>query len=114
MNQDLQNFNILLEKDTKLQEKVKSAAENYGGEKTQKAIYTNVLIPIAEEAGFHFTWEDIQEYALQISSSIQDLNGDEMDQVAGAGVTSSIENDDDWDRKNCPCIGHPYCHTAAW
>ena len=34
MNQDLQKFSDLLEKDTALQEKIKAAAENYTGEKT--------------------------------------------------------------------------------
>ena len=80
MNQDLQKFIELLKSDDTLQEKMRSAAEKYEGDQTAEAVFRNLLLPIAEKKGYHFTWEDYQEYVKQ---ETKELNPDEMDQVAG-------------------------------
>ena len=94
MNQDFQKFIDLLQTDTELQEKMKAASENYTGEQTQEALFQNLVIPAAEEAGFQFTWDDFLEYVEQEKEELRGLELDEMDQVAGGfdgvGVTACI------------------------
>lgn len=80
MNQDTKRFIELLNTDETLRDKLKSAAEKYEGEQDPETIFQNIFLPIAEEAGCHFTWEDFQEYVMQ---GTKELNLDEMDKVAG-------------------------------
>lgn len=83
MNQDVQKFLDALKDDKSLQEKMKHATEAYEGERTQEAVFHGLISRVAEEAGFHFTWDDFQEYVKQEAENAQQLNADEMDQVAG-------------------------------
>ena len=84
MNQDLQKFIDLLKTDKSLQEKMAAAAKNYTGEQKPEAAFQYVILPIAEEAGCHFTWEDYQQY-MQVA--VKELDPDEMEQVAGGDKT---------------------------
>ena len=84
MNQDVKKFIDLLKADESLQEKMSAAVNNYTGEQTPEAAFQNVVLPIAEEAGCHFTWEDYQKY---LQEETKDLDLDEMDQVAGGDST---------------------------
>ena len=83
MNQDLKKFVDLLKTDEALLERMTSASESYTGETNPEAVFQNLFLPIAEEAGCHFTWEEFQEYAEQEVSAIKEMNLDEMDQVSG-------------------------------
>ena len=83
MNKDAERFMELLKTDKALQDKLAAAAESYAGDKTQEDVFQNVTLPVAEEAGFHFTFDELREYLLQQKDSVQTLDLDEMDQVAG-------------------------------
>lgn len=80
MNQDVQKFIEKLKTDEELRKKLESAAKNYTGEKTPEAVFENLVQPIAKEAGFSFTADECREYE---NSQVQNLNLDEMEQVAG-------------------------------
>ena len=88
MNKDTEKFIELLKTDKALQDKIAEAAANYTGENSQEAVFQNITLPIAEEAGFHFTFDELQEYILQQNDDVQTLENDEMDQVAGGGGVS--------------------------
>ena len=88
MNKDTVKFMELLKTDKALQDKLAAAAESYDGDKTQEAVFQNVTLPVAEEAGFHFTFEELREYLQQQSNDVQTLDPDEMDQVAGGSGDS--------------------------
>jgi len=83
MKQDVQKFIDLLTADVSLQEKMKSTAEKYEGEQTQEAVFQEVVSPFAEEAGYHFTWEEYKEYMTDEAAKAKELDLDEMDQVNG-------------------------------
>ena len=87
MNQDLQKFLELLKTDKDLQEKMKASAENYTGEKSQEDVFRNLILPAAEKAGFHFSWEEYQEALKQEISNVQKMDLDELSQVAGGDTT---------------------------
>ena len=61
-----------------------AAVNNYTGEQTPEAAFQNVVSPITEEAGCHFTWEDYQKY---LQEEVKSLDLDEMAQVAGGSST---------------------------
>ena len=83
MNQNIEKFIELLKTDEALQKKIKDAGANYTGEKTPEALFRNLVFPAAEEAGVPFTFEEYEEYTKQYSEEIQNLDLDEMNQVAG-------------------------------
>ena len=58
---------------------MKSASEKFMSEQ-KHAAFQNVVRPVAEEAGCHFTWEEYQEY---VKREVKELDQDEMEQVAG-------------------------------
>ena len=77
MKQDVQRFLELLKNDPALQEKLK-AAGSFNSKEAQKVFEESVL-PIAEEAGLHFTFDDLKAYFGQM----KELDLEEMDEVAG-------------------------------
>ncbi|MBQ9030241.1 MAG: Nif11-like leader peptide family natural product precursor [Parasporobacterium sp.] len=90
MNKDAERFMELLKTDKALQDKIAAAAESYAGDKTQEAVFQNVTLPVAEEAGFHFTFDELEEYLVQQKGSVQTLDMDEMDQVAGGTMGGGV------------------------
>ena len=79
MNQEVQKFINTLKTDKALQEKMQAATAKFMAEQ-ELAAFQNVVRPVAEEAGCHFTWEEYQEY---VKREVKELDQDEMDQVAG-------------------------------
>lgn len=65
---------------------MKSGAEKYYGEQTPEAVFQNLISPLAEEAGCHFTWEEYKEYMTNEANLTQELNLDEMEQVGGGST----------------------------
>ncbi len=64
--ENAKKFMELLSKDEELQKQVKTATENYLGgiEKADgKALFEAVILPIAKEAGYEFSFEDAEELA---------------------------------------------------
>ena len=78
MNHDVQNFIELMKTNETLQQKLMTALEHYDGEETPEAAFQNLIVPLAEEAGYQITWKECQEYM-----AAHELNQEEMDQVAG-------------------------------
>ena len=75
-------FIEILNKDEELQKKVKAATEAYTGDKTdEKAVFDAVLAPVAKEAGYDFSFEDMIELAK--SSGEGEISDDEAAAVAG-------------------------------
>ena len=83
MKQDILKFIDTLKTDESLQEKLKSEAEKYEGEQTPKAVFQNLICPLAEETGCHFTWEEYKEFMTNEAGEAKELNLDEMEQVGG-------------------------------
>ena len=69
--------------DEALQEKLRAATDAYTDDATdQKAIFEAIVVPLAEEAGLPFTYEEAQELA----SGSEKLSLDDLDAAAG-GIT---------------------------
>ena len=90
MNKDAERFMELLKTDKALQDKIAAAAKSYTDDKTQEAVFQNVTLPVAEEAGFHFTFDELKEYLVQKNDGAQTLDLDEMDQVAGGTMGGGV------------------------
>ncbi len=103
MSKDAREFVRLFNTDAELQERVAAAAENYEGEQTDQAVFEAVVDPIAKEAGFELTWEEFEQFGQELLASKQELDEDELDQIAagekrddeegvgGAGFTSCVK-----------------------
>lgn len=85
MNSDIKAFEKLMREDPDTQEKLRVAAEGYNGDPADvKAIFENILLPVAKEAGYTATFEELEEYLGSLSASAgDDLSEDELAQVAG-------------------------------
>lgn len=84
-NEGLEKFRELLLTDEAFQEKLKTAAENYEGEKTEEAAFHGVVEPIASEYGITATFDEYSEYIRMISMD-SELSADELKQVAGGKI----------------------------
>jgi len=86
MKEDLVKFLELVKTDEALQKKLEEAAKNYTGEQTNEAVFNTVIVPVAKEAGYDITLDDMTQF-------VHELNPDEMGQVAGgygAGIGGQI------------------------
>ena len=81
MNKNLEKFQQLLLSDNEFQQKLKSAAESYDGEKTEEAVFANILMPVAQEYGIEITYDEYKEYAANLSGA--KMSDAELAQVAG-------------------------------
>ncbi|MCR5399500.1 MAG: Nif11-like leader peptide family RiPP precursor [Lachnospiraceae bacterium] len=78
----VKEFIELVNKDNDLQKKVKAGMDAYTGDKTdERAVFESVLAPIAKEAGFDLSYEDMVEVAK--SSGDGELSDEELAAVAG-------------------------------
>ena len=81
---DMMKFRELMFTDADFQEKLKNAGEAYTGDKSEKAVFDNVLIPLAKEYGLSATFEEFKEYTKAFTGSAEgELSDDELSQVAG-------------------------------
>lgn len=87
MEKDCKKFLEIIKKDEALQKKLEEAAKNYKGEQTEEAVFEQVIAPIAREADVSFTLDDLKQ-------SVQELDSDEMEQVAGG-----------WGQGGCGILG---------
>ena len=82
--EDLNKFRELLISDADFQTKFRKAAEEYTGEQNEKAVFDNLLMPLAEEYGLSASFEEFSEYMRALSSGpAGELSEDELAQVAG-------------------------------
>lgn len=88
---DLIRFRELFLSDTIFQEKLRKAAEAYTGEKDEKSVFENVLVPVAREYGLSATYDEFKEYIDVFSKETDaELSEDELSQVAGGKGDGAI------------------------
>ncbi len=70
--------------DPELQKKLQASFDGFSGEQTEKAIFNEILSPIASEVGFSLTFEEVKQESERMRSAAGQLNEDELgDVVAG-------------------------------
>ena len=84
LNEGIIKFEELMKTDAQVQEKLKTAMENYTGEQTEEAVFNNVLAPVAAENGIAATFEEYKEYMESFNN--EELSKDELTQVAGGKI----------------------------
>ena len=88
---DIIKFRELLLSDAELQEKLRKASEAYTGANDEKAVFENVLAPLAGEYGLSATYEEFKEYRVALSGGADgELSEDELTQVAGGKGTGAF------------------------
>jgi len=75
----------LLRTDETFQKKLQAAAQAYTGEKTEEAVFENILSPVAAEYGITATFDEFHTYLERISSGEEMLNSDELKQISAGG-----------------------------
>ena len=95
-NSDLTKFRELLNTDAEFQEKLREAAEIYTGEPGDRAVFDNLLVPLAKEYGLSATFEEFTEYiGAFMRGGEKELSEDELAMVAGGkGVCFAIGGSD--------------------
>ena len=82
-------FLELINTDEKLQEKINEAAKAFTGDKKdEKAVFDAVIIPVAKEAGYEFSFEDAAEIVKDAGEG--ELSEDELKKAAGGGFCMVI------------------------
>ena len=95
--------------DKALQEKLAAALNAFAGNKSdEKAVFETVLAPIAKEAGFDFSYEDM----LAASNASGELSDDELDQVAGGAHCFGLGFGKSDDATCCNVIGAGVPHST--
>ena len=94
---EIRKFQELMNTDEEFQKKLKDALETYTGEKTDEAVFNQVLIPLASEYGITATYDEYKAYIDQLKD--QELNNAEISQVAGGKSGGLIAG-------GCYVIGH--------
>ncbi len=80
--ENAKKFMELLKRDEELQKKMKAATESFTGDKTdEKAVFDAVFAPVAREAGYEVSFEDMEELAK--ASGDDELSEDEAAAAAG-------------------------------
>ncbi len=88
---DIIKFRELLLSDADFQEKLRKAGEAYTGEKDEKSVFDNVLVPVAREYGLSATYEEVKNYTASFSGEADgELSEDELEQVAGGKGDGAI------------------------
>lgn len=90
---DILKFRELLLSDAEFQEKLRKAGEAYAytGEKDDKSIFENVLVPVAGEYGLSATYEEFKDYIDAFSKETDgELSEDELTQVAGGKGNGAV------------------------
>ena len=85
MKTDIQKFADLFRTDETFRNKLKEAMDAYTGERTEEAVFNNVLDPVAKEYGISATFDDYKDYIEQLGN--QEMNKDELTQVAGGKIS---------------------------
>ena len=83
MNGDIKKFEELMTTDEAFQVKLKAALENYSGEQTEKAVFEEVLAPLAKEYGLSATYEEFAAYLKDLAENQLKMGDDELGQIAG-------------------------------
>ena len=85
--ENVRAFYEALENDTELQAKVNAADEAYTGDADDKAAAAAaIILPIAKEAGFDFTAEELISFDCSAQNEDCEFTEDELEAVAGGGA----------------------------
>lgn len=84
--ENVEQFERLLREDEGLQAKLAAASKAYEGEKTEEAVFEELLAPIAAGVGLPFTLGE----ALTYVSQTRVLSDEELDAVAGGSSVCYI------------------------
>jgi len=76
MKKEFTQFMDMVKNDELLQKKLEEAGRSYTGAQSETEVFEQIVAPIAKNAGYDFTLEDMKQ-------SLQELSLDEMSQVAG-------------------------------
>ena len=82
-NADLIKFRDLLTSGAEFQDKFRKAVENYKGPQDEKAVFDNLLLPLAQERGLSATYEEFKVYTDSFKETDGELSERELAQVAG-------------------------------
>ncbi len=84
MQENVKRFNELLEKDEQLKNKIRAAFAAYDRDKNDdKAVFDAVIVPVAAQAGYEFTYEEAM--AELKTSGYDGLSENELGEAAGGG-----------------------------
>lgn len=87
-------FEEILRGSEDMSAKLKAAMDAYSGDKTdERAIFENVIAPLAEEAQLPFSFDEALEYA----ASPRDLDDAEVEAVAGGDCACYFIGGREWD-----------------
>ena len=85
MKEDIKKFEELFSTDQEFQSRLQKAISSYTGEKSEEAIFNNILVPIAAEYGLSASYDELKEYLDDIETTSKELTPDELEQAAGGG-----------------------------
>ena len=57
--------------------------ESYTGEKTEEAVFSGVLLPVAKEYGISVRYEELQDYISNLAHTDEIMDKDELTQIVG-------------------------------
>ena len=83
MNEGMEKFRKLLLTDEDFRNKLKAAVESYTGEKTEEAVFNNVVVPFAAQYDITATYDEFKAYLEHLAAEDTEMNKDEVSQVAG-------------------------------
>lgn len=84
---NVEKFQELLRSDEALQERLRTAATAYEGDRADEAAFDALVAPLAAEVGLPFTFEEAKAYA----EEDQEVSLDDVDAVAGGEDVPSYE-----------------------
>ena len=113
--ENVKAFFEALSKDGVLQKALREKELAYTGAKeNREAVVAEVLIPVANEAGYDFTLEDLKafEKSMQVEGELAE---DELEAVAGGGMNWGVCVF--WGLgggSSCIVVGGGFCVVAGW
>ena len=81
MNEGIKRFEELLKTDEEFQKKLQDAFLAYTGEKTEEAVFDNVIVPFAAEYNISATFDELKEYIAE--QNYREIDQDELKQISG-------------------------------
>lgn len=85
--ENVAKFYEALKSDKELQEKLKSAADAFGGDiENKEAFLTEVIFPTAKDSGFDVTLDELKEYKPENG----ELDDEQLEAVSGGGLLDEI------------------------
>jgi len=102
-------FYEAMAKDKSLQEKAKTISKKYEGQKSDDMqtdeIYQRDLIPLAKEAGYEFTLDELKEYSMEANKpTMREVSEEELAGVAGGNCVCFLGGGGTLFGNTCACV----------